>query len=51
MIEEENKIRVNLLVDKDINPELFEQLKKVNKRKRAGIIKRWLEEYSKIDKK
>lgn len=38
------KIRINLEIDAEINPKLYFYLEKVNKRKRASILRRLLEE-------
>ncbi len=51
MVEQKDKkkeknpnIRINFSVDYEINPILYEKLKKVNKRKRATLLRRLLEE-------
>lgn len=41
---DDKPIRINLLIDKELNPKLYAYLKTINKRKRAGIIKRLSEE-------
>lgn len=46
---EDGKIRVNLLVDQDLNPKLFRKLNNTNKRKRAAIIKKILEETLEVE--
>lgn len=41
------KIRINLEVDHEINPKLYAYLEKINKRKRASILRRLLEDHIK----
>lgn len=43
-MKDEDLIRVNLKVDPEVNPKLHEYLKEKDKRKRASIIRRMLEE-------
>lgn len=43
-MKDEDLIRVNLKVDPEVNPKLYEFLKGKDKRKRASIIRRMLEE-------
>jgi len=38
------KIRINLEIDHEVNPKLYAYLEKVNKRKRASILRRLLDE-------
>lgn len=38
------KIRINFEIDPEVNPKLYDYLEKINKRKRASILRRLLEE-------
>lgn len=47
-VDEENLIRVNLLLPREADPELFDVLKKINSRKRAEYIRTQLSNYQAV---